>query len=413
MQNIIINLIEGVTGLRTHKLRSLLAILGVVIGVAAVIAVVSFGEGHSRRIQEEIDKIGADVFWVQPKSQSRYVEVFAGGMISVVRQEEGEAKKPRHLTCDHVETLRRYGTRIEQSTPFFYFQEALLLNDDQVSLEIIATDPSYEEIMDLDIVRGRFINETDVREKRRVCVIKYSDYLRKYLTKKEPLQSFVQVKNVKYRVVGLLSKSSKGIRGSRRGSIFIPISTLKYINAWDSLDNIYCKAKKGDMKKAIEQAETVLTSKEQGVNAFDCVNVQRMFESAEKLNRTASLVTGGIAMISLIVGSIGIMNIMLVSVTERTREIGTRKCVGAKKRDILSQFLLESILLTSIGGAVGIGLGIFLANFIASLIKIPSVISFFSIAIGFLFSVGIGIISGFYPAFKASKLNPIEALRYE
>lgn len=143
------------------------------------------------------------------------------------------------------------------------------------------------------------------------------------------------------------------------------------------------------------------------------MNVEKLFKSAEQMTRTASLVTAGIAMISLIVGSIGIMNIMLVSVTERTREIGLRKCVGAKNRDIRNQFLLETILLTTIGGTVGIGLGLFWAQVIGSIIKIPVAYSLLAAVIGFCFSVGIGIIAGFYPAYKASRLNPIEALRFE
>ena len=156
-----------------------------------------------------------------------------------------------------------------------------------------------------------------------------------------------------------------------------------------------------------------MKSRYQGKAIFEAVNVEKLFKSAEKMTRTASLVTAGIAMISLIVGSIGIMNIMLVSVTERTREIGLRKCVGAKNRDIRNQFLLEAVLLTTIGGGIGIGLGVFLAQFFGSIIKIPVVFSFLATIIGFSFSVSIGIIAGFYPAFKAARLNPIEALRYE
>ena len=156
-----------------------------------------------------------------------------------------------------------------------------------------------------------------------------------------------------------------------------------------------------------------MKSRHKEKDIFEAVNVEKLFKSAEKMTQSASLVTAGIAMISLIVGSIGIMNIMLVSVTERTREIGLRKCIGAKNKDIRNQFLLEAILLTSIGGGIGIGLGIFLAQVVGSIIKIPIEFSFLAALIGFFFSVGIGIIAGSYPAFKASRLNPIEALRYE
>ena len=267
--------------------------------------------------------------------------------------------------------------------------------------------------MKLELIGGRFISEADLIEARKVCVIEYSDYFKKYLSKGNPLQSFVCIENIKFKVIGLLNKKSESLRPSYHGNIYIPLTTLKFFYSDDFLETIYCQTDRRLVKKAMKQAEEILKSRHKGENLFECVNAEKLFKSAEKLTRTASQVTAGIAMISLIVGSIGIMNIMLVSVTERTREIGIRKCVGAKKRDVRNQILIEAALLTTAGGTLGIALGIFGAKFIASLINIPVAFSILAAIIGFVFSVSIGIISGFYPAYKASKLNPIEALRYE
>lgn len=404
MKEMAINLKEGIASIRINPLRSFLAILGVVIGVAAVITVVSFGEGHRQRIQIEIDKIGADVFWIQPKRISVNVEETA---------DERRFTSYQPLKYGDVECLKYYGTKINKIAAFSNLFTNISLNSKPLDLNIIATEPSYQKIMKLALVRGRFLSESDLIESRKVCVIEYSDYLKKYLSQRDPLSSSVYFSNINFKVIGLLNKKSESLQPSFRGNIYIPITALKYFYYGNAIETIYCQTERSNIKQALKQAEEILKSRYKGKDLFEAVNVEKLFKSAEKMTRTASLVTAGIAMISLIVGSIGIMNIMLVSVTERTREIGLKKCIGAKNKDIRNQFLLEAILLTSIGGGIGIGLGIFLAQVIGSIIKIPVVFSFLATMIGFFFSVGIGIIAGFYPAFKASRLNPIEALRFE
>lgn len=399
-----INLEEGIASIRMNSLRSFLAILGVVIGVAAVIAVVSFGEGHRKRIQTEIDKIGADVFWIQPKRTSVSIEENAS---------ERRFTSYQLLKYSDIECLKHYGTKINKIAAFHNLFTSLSINSKPLNLNVIATEPSYQQIMKLELVRGRFLSKSDIHESRKVCVIEYSDYLKKYLAQRDPLFSTILFGSTKFRVIGLLNKKTEGLQPNFRGNIYIPITALKYFFYGDAIETIYCQTQRSDVKKALKQAEDILKSRYQGKDLFEAMNVEKLFKSAEQMTRTASLVTAGIAMISLIVGSIGIMNIMLVSVTERTREIGLRKCVGAKNRDIRNQFLLEAILLTTIGGGIGICLGIFLAQVIGSMIKIPVVFSLLAALIGCCFSVGIGIIAGFYPAYKASRLNPIEALRFE
>lgn len=404
MKEMAINLKEGIASIRINPLRSFLAILGVVIGVAAVITVVSFGEGHRQRIQIEIDKIGADVFWIQPKRISVNVEETA---------DERRFTSYQPLKYGDVECLKYYGTKINKIAAFSNLFTNISLNSKPLDLNIIATEPSYQKIMKLALVRGRFLSESDLIESRKVCVIEYSDYLKKYLSQRDPLSSSVYFSNINFKVIGLLNKKSESLQPSFRGNIYIPITALKYFYYGNAIETIYCQTGRSNIKQALKQAAEILKSRYKGKDLFEAVNVEKLFKSAEKMTRTASLVTAGIAMISLIVGSIGIMNIMLVSVTERTREIGLKKCLGAKNKDIRNQFLLEAILLTSIGGGIGIGLGIFLAQVIGPIIKIPVVFSFLATLIGLFFSVGIGIIAGFYPAFKASRLNPIEALRFE
>jgi putative ABC transport system permease protein len=403
MQAIELNLKEGINSLRLNPLRSFLAMLGVVIGVAAVITVISFGEGHSRRIQQEIDKIGADVFWIRPKRQA-------------VNPEEME-KQPlfflQTLKYADLKALTFYNTKIICSAGLNQFFTSVLYNDQQIESNIIATEPAYAKILKLESIMGRFLSQADFKESRKVCVIEYSDYLRKYLSQKNPLESFVVIENIKFRVIGLLNKKKESLRPSFQGNIYIPLSAQKYFFSDNFLETIYFQTSRKNVKKAMKNAEEIMKSRHKGENLLECVNAEKLFKSAEKLTRTASLVTAGIAMISLIVGSIGIMNIMLVSVTERTREIGLRKCVGAKNKNIRNQFLIEASLLTTIGGGMGIGFGFFLAKFISSIIDIPVVFSLIASIIGFVFSVSIGIITGLYPAYKASKLNPIEALRYE
>jgi putative ABC transport system permease protein len=325
MHGIVINLKEGIASIRINPLRSFLAILGVVIGVAAVIAVVSFGEGHRKRIQIEIEKIGADVFWIQPKRVKVNIEESSN---------ERRVINYQLLNYADVECLKYYGTKINKIAATINLFTNLSLNSKPIDLHIIATEPSYQQIMKFELVRGRFLSESDLIESRKVCVIEYSDYLKKYLSQRDPLSSSVYFSNINFKVIGLLNKKSESLQPSFRGNIYIPITALKYFYYGNAIETIYCQTERSNIKQALKQAEEILKSRYKGKDLFEAVNVEKLFKSAEKMTRTASLVTAGIAMISLIVGSIGIMNIMLVSVTERTREIGLKKCIGAKSKDI-------------------------------------------------------------------------------
>ena len=402
--NFIISISMGINSLRANPLRSLLAILGVVIGVAAVISVVAFGEGHRQRIQKEVDKLGADIFWIRPIRQR-------------IDPSESDRPKlsyrPQYFKYKDVETLSRYATKIRKIASFKNFHSTVFVNNQKVDLGVIFTEQAYQEIAKIKLINGRFLNDSDIYMGRKVCVIEYCDRLKKEFAINNPLESFVYINNIRFKIIGLVEKKKELVWSGFSDNIYIPISTMKFIYYDDYIEKIYCQTERALIKDAMYQAEKILKSKYRGKKLFEAYNANKMYQSAEKLTRTASLVTAGIATISLLVGGIGIMNIMLVSVTERTREIGIKKAIGAKIRDIRYQFLFESILLTSIGGILGIIKGVFLAKTIGAAIQIPIVISWVSIIIGMFFSIGIGVISGLYPAFKASKLDPIEALRYE
>ncbi|HDQ00064.1 MAG TPA: hypothetical protein ENN22_12875, partial [bacterium] len=301
MKEMVINLKQGIASIRMNLLRSFLAILGVVIGVAAVITVVSFGEGHRQRIQIEIDKIGADVFWIQPKRTSVSIEENAS---------ERRFTSYQPLKYSDIECLKYYGTKINKIAAFHNLFTSLSLNSKPLNLNVIATEPSYQQIMKLELVRGRFLSESDICESRKVCVIEYSDYLKKYLSQRDPLLSSVLFSNIKFKVIGLLNKKSEGLQPSYRGNVYIPITALKYFFYGDAIETIYCQTERSQVKQALKQAEEILKSRYKGEDIFKAVNVEKLFQSAEKMTRTASLVTAGIAMISLIVGGIGIMNIM-------------------------------------------------------------------------------------------------------
>ena len=396
----------SINSLRANPLRSFLAMLGVVIGVAAVLSVVAFGEGHRRRIQQEIDRIGADVFWIRAHRPKINFD-------NDNHDHSSMSSQRKKLTIADAKALAKFATKVKKIAVYKNFFSTIFLNNQKLDLNIIFTEPAFCEIGKLKLVNGRFLSDFDIHLARKVCVVEYCDRLKKRIATLSPTNSYLYINNQKFKIVGFVEKKSEQFWSGFNSSIYVPISAKKYISFDKQIDKIYCKADQNVIKDAMFQTTEILKSKYRGEQRFEAYNAKMIFQSAEKLTRTASLVTAGIAMISLLVGSIGIMNIMLVTVTERTREIGLRKAVGAKIRDVLYQFLLEAILLTSIGGMIGIIGGLFLSKIVGSALNIPVIISVTSIVIGVFFSVVTGVISGYYPAFKASKLNPIEALRYE
>jgi putative ABC transport system permease protein len=284
------------------------------------------------------------------------------------------------------------------------------LNGKSEQLNAIATTPEYRSVKSLTLVSGRYLSDADIQYRGDVCVIEETAGVNGLSHQEQ----FVELQGRRFRIVGMLKKESLPSMPGNPIAVHVPIATAQRMFIGErAVHTIYCTAQEGSLERAMKQVENVLKSRTKGTVQFQLRTPRDIFQRAESMTRTATLVTAGIGMLSLFVGGIGIMNILLASVLERTREIGIRKAVGARKKDILFQFLFESILFSVFGGLWGVASGIVVSKFLSSAIEIPAVISVEAIVVGISFAIATGVLFGVYPAWKAAKLNPIESLRYE
>ena len=390
--------------LLANKLRSMLTMLGVIIGVGAIITTTSIGEGAKADVTERIQTLGANILAVRP-GQSR-------------SRGRGSADARRSLTVEDMEMLQERGQNFGYVTPEVSSRAQVKHLNKNVNTTIVGTSPEYLVTANFSVEKGRFFTESDIRYRERVCVLgkTVADNLFEQI---DPIGKTVKIKNVGFHVLGVMKE--KGASGWRNpdDQVFIPYSTaMKRVFGEDYLSSISIQAK-GD--KLIEVAETEVTEllrKQHKIAPnkepdFHVRNQAEFMETLEESNQTFTNLILGIAVVSLVVGGIGIMNIMLVSVTERTKEIGLRKAVGAQRIDILVQFLVESTTLAILGGIVGVGIGIIGAEIVASIWGWRTLVSLTYGIVSFIVSAFVGVFFGAYPAWKASKLHPIDALRHE
>ena len=390
--------------LLANKLRSLLTMLGVIIGVGAIITTTSIGEGAKADITERIQTLGANILAVRP-GQS----MFRG---------RGSADARRTLTVEDMEALQDRGQTFSYVTPEVSSRAQVKFRNKNTNTTIVGTSPAYLVTANFTVEKGRFFTELEIRQRDRVCVLGKTVVDTLFETV-EPVGQIVKIKNVGFHVVGIMKE--KGASGWRNpdDQVFIPYSTaMKRVFGNDYLSSISVQA---NNDKLIEAAETELTElirkqHEIPVNKepdFHIRNQAEFMETLEESSQTFTNMILGIAVVSLVVGGIGIMNIMLVSVTERTKEIGLRKAVGAQRIDILAQFLVESTTLAVLGGILGIGVGIIGAEGVPSIWGWRTEVSVMYAIVSFIVSAFVGVFFGAYPAWKASKLHPIDALRHE
>lgn len=410
----LITLRIALRALAKNKMRAGLTVLGVVIGIAAVTTMVSLGQSASGLVQGQFEQLGTNVIVVFPGSRRR----------------EGVSERTvPTLTSKDAEAIGKECPSVLAASPIVGFQGQIIYGNSNYSpREISGVGPDHLMVRNWGMRTGGFFTERDITSASKVCVIGHTLVAKLFQTA-NPVGESIRVKNIPFRVIGVLEKKGANMMGEDQDNIVLmPYTTVRkrlYGSEFDNVNVILVSAKSAAAGPDAQSEITQLLSERHRIHAGESPDftVQDTAEIAKVLGTitgTLTMMLASIAAISLVVGGVGIMNIMLVSVTERTREIGIRMAVGARSGDILRQFLVEAILLSCIGGVIGFLLGMgasigltALINSLTSGTKWPTVISIPAAVMAFVFAAAVGVFFGFYPARRASLLDPIEALRYE
>lgn len=378
--------IKNISG---NKLRTVLTMLGLIIGIASVIILVGIGSGTSSQVTSQVQSLGADILTLNINSSDTSLDY---DNIDEIEEIQGINKVASY------KTVSASITRNENSSG---------------RANIIATTDSYIYVMNLTISDGRLLSKIDLDNNSKVCLLG-SDIAETLFENDTIVGNSVKIDGDNYTVIGILTATGSSMGNDIDSLVIVPFTTAKYLGADTTINNLYIKVDDEN------QIESVSTSIENYIefafglttDDFSVSSQDSMLNTMEEVNNSLSIMLGGIASISLIVAGIGVMNVMLVSVTERTKEIGIRKALGAKKMDILVQFLIEALLLCIVGGIIGILLGIAIGNLLGQM-GYSFIVEVWIVVVAFLSSAVIGLIFGIFPAYKAAKLNPIDALHTE
>jgi len=401
-------ILEALSTLRVNKLRTFLAILGIVIGIGSVIALVALGQGSQAAVSSQIQALGANLLTISPGSQR-------GGFI------QGGAGSATTLTLADAQAIAASPsvTNVVNVSPEYSRRAQVTAGGKNTNTSIVGVQAVYTSVHKVSVSEGQFISDSDDARQAKVAVLGPTVVTDLFGANVDPLGQSIRISGQSFKIVGItVSKGGTGF-GNQDDTIYIPLSTaMQDLFGATSLTSVAVEATNGNVMNSVEDQVGYLLIDRHKISSvanadFTILSQNDILSTASSVTGTFTALLSGIAAISLIVGGIGIMNIMLVTVTERTREIGLRKALGAKKGDIIKQFLVEAIILTFAGGVIGMLVGILISVVISKIVSIPFAISVGSVALAIGVSAGIGILFGWYPAKKASDLQPIEALRYE
>jgi putative ABC transport system permease protein len=392
-----------------NKMRSFLTALGIIIGVGAVISMVSIGEGAKQGVQDRFNSMGTNLLFISPGSKNSHGTHTGSGGWTTLKPEDAVA-------------IEQNCPAVKYTSPSSSTRAQVVYGNKNWNTSIQGTGYRYPEVRNWEVDEGTYFDEAQEKSAAKVCVLG-SELKKNLFEDEDPIGKVIRVKSIPFRVVGTLkSKGESGGWFNRDDMIAVPYTTvMKRLTHQDYISSIDISAVAADQtKEAQTEIEELMRIRHKiapgAEDDFQVRNMSEIAEGAAQATQIMTILLGSIASISLLVGGIGIMNIMLVSVTERIREIGIRMAVGAKQKDILLQFLTEAVVLSVLGGLIGVFFGVGLSkllHYISIFSTFKTSVPLNAIAIAFAFSASVGIFFGFYPARKASRLDPIEALRYE
>ena len=389
--------------LRRNTMRSILTALGIIIGVAAVIAMVSIGNGAKAQVEAQVASLGENVITVFPGSFT------SGGM----RSGWGSAST---LTIEDADAIKREIANVIGVTAEVRDRSQVLASGLNWNTQIMGESPDYPQIRSWPMGEGAMFTDQDVRSVAKVAVLGKT-VVDQLFPDGDPLGKTIRIRNIPFKVIGVLAAKGFNLFGQDQDdTVVIPYTShLKRVSHHQNLNSILVQAASAPAIDKVQQDITdLLMQRRKGREQdFTVRNQVEIAQAATATSQTMTLLLGAVAGVSLIVGGIGIMNIMLVSVTERTREIGIRLAVGAHGRDVLLQFLIEAVILSSLGGIIGIMIGVGASELVSMKTGWPILVSAASVVVAVVFSAAVGVFFGYYPARKAAQLDPIEALRYE
>jgi putative ABC transport system permease protein len=372
-----------------NKLRAVLTMLGIIIGVSSVIVLISIAQGSTKNVTSQINNLGTNLLTINT----------FGTDLS--------------LTEDKISELRNL-SGVKEISPVVSGRVNVKKERTSSQISLTGTNAAYETVRSAKVTNGRFINDLDVEYRQKVAVLG-SETAATFFGTDNPIGQYVQIEGTSFKVVGVLQSKGGSMGQSGDDVVIVPLITAERLVKTTSINQVFLQGKKENqmdfvMAEVENAMDKMFPNKSDSYSVF---NQQDLMDTMSSVTKTMTMMLGGIAGISLLVGGIGIMNIMLVSVSERTKEIGIRKAIGAKRRDILLQFLIEAVVLSCLGGLIGILFGLGLGKILASALSLSVAFSSSVIVMAFLFSLIVGVVFGVFPANKASKLNPIQALRYE